>query len=244
VLRSIKELRGYDILATDGKIGQVHDFYFDDRYWTVRYLVVETGNWLAERRVLLSPLALQQPDWLAHVMPVMLTKQQIESSPPIYRDKPVSRQMEADLHRYYRWVPYWQSLPTAGPGAAAVVHMMREKNRTSECEDPHLRSTQEVIGYRIQARDGEIGHVDDFIVNDQTWLLTYVVIDTGNWLSGKKVLIAPTWAEQVSWVKRKVKINLDREAVRNSPEFDPSVPVNREYEVQLYDYYGRPRNWA
>jgi hypothetical protein len=119
-----------------------------------------------------------------------------------------------------------------------------QEEKEERHSDPHLRSTREVIGYHIQARDGEIGHVDDLIVDDELWYLRYLVIDTRNWLPGRKVLVAPAWAEQVSWIERKVYIDLKRETIKNSPEFDPSMPVNREYEVQLYDYYGRPRYWG
>jgi hypothetical protein len=123
--------------------------------------------------------------------------------------------------------------------AAAQADAAEEQDR-----DPHLRSTKEVIGYHIQAVDGEIGHVEDLIVDDEEWFLRYLVVDTRNWLPGKAVLVAPGWAKRVDWVKRKVHVDLPQEAIRDSPEFDPSRPVNREYEVRLYDYYGRPHYWS
>jgi hypothetical protein len=250
MLRSEKELRGYTIRATDGDIGKAHEFYFDDLAWIIRYLVVDTGNWLPGRRVLLWPGVLGQPDWEAQALPVELAKEQVESSPEISTDEPVSRQMETDLHAYYGWTPYWRGgLPAPGLGAAAAAEMIarpeEEKDEKEEQEsDPHLRSTREVIGYHIQARDGEIGHVEDFVIDDETWFIRYLVIDTRNWLPGRKVLVAPAWAEQVNWVERKVHVDLRRETIENSPEFDPSMPVNREYEVRLYDYYGRPTYWS
>jgi uncharacterized protein YrrD len=250
MLRSVKELRGYTIHAIDGKIGQIHEFYFDDLAWIVRYLVVDTGNWLPGRKVLLWPGVIGQPEWETQALPVGLTKEQVEHSPPITTDEPVSRQMETDLHTYYGWTPYWRGgLPALGLGAAAAAEMIarpatEEDEKEAQRSDPHLRSTREVIGYRIQARDGEIGHVQDLIVDDELWYLRYLLIDTRNWLPGRKVLVAPAWAEQVSWVERKVHVDLNRETIKNSPEFDPSMPVNREYEVQLYDYYGRPRYWG
>jgi hypothetical protein len=250
MLRSTKELRGYTICATNGDIGKVHEFYFDDLIWIVRYLVVDTGNWLPGRKVLLWPGVLGQPDWEAHALPVGLTKERVESSPPISADEPVSRQMETDLYTYYGWPPYWRGgLSPLGVGAAAAAETLAravaEKERTEDQEsDPHLRSTREVIGYHIQARDGEIGHVEDLIVEDANWFIRYLVIDTRNWLPGRKVLVSPAWAEEVNWAERKVHVGLGREAIENSPEFDPSLPVNREYEVRLYDYYGRPKYWG
>jgi len=249
MLRSTKELRGYTIRATDGNIGKVHELLFDDLAWIVRYLVADTGNWLPGRKVLLWPGVLGQPDWQSQALPVGLTREQVEHSPAISTDEPVSRQMEMDLHTYYGWTPYWRGgLPTFGLGAAAAAETiageLQQKDEEDEQEsDPHLRSTREVIGYHIQARDGEIGHVEDLIVEDETWFIRYLVIDTRNWLPGRTVLVAPAWAEQISWIHRKVYLDLSRESIKNSPEFDPSIPVNREYEVQLYDFYGRPYYW-
>lgn len=249
MLRSVKELHGYAIRATDGGIGKIHELHFDDLAWIVRYLVVDTGKWLPGRKVLLWPGVLGQPDWEMQSLPVRLTKEQVEHSPPISADEPVSRQMEADLHTYYGWTPYWRGgLPVFGLGAAAAAEMLvpsaEEKDETEAKEDdPHLRSTREVIGYYIQARDGEIGHVEDFVIEDEAWYVRYLVIDTRNWLPGRKVTLAPTWAERVSWLKRKVYVDLSKESIKNSPEFDPSMPVNRQYELQLYDYYGRPYYW-
>jgi hypothetical protein len=250
MLRSTKELRGYTIRAIDGDIGQVHEFYFDDLSWIVRYLVVDTGNWLPGRKVLLWPGVLGQPDWETQVLPVDLTKEQVEYSPDIGTDEPVSRQMETDLHTHYGWTPYWRGgLPQPGLGTAAaaemIAHAAQDRDEQEDQEsDPHLRSTREVIGYHIQAQDGEIGHVEDLIVDDETWLIHHLVVDTRNWLPGRKVLVTPAWADEVNWVERKVHVDLSRDTIENSPEFDPSMPVNREYETRLYDYYGRPKYWV
>jgi hypothetical protein len=236
VLRSIKDLRSYTIRAIDGDIGKVREFYFDDRFWAIRYLVADTGNWLVDRLVLLSPYSLGNPDWEENVFPVRLTKKQVEGSPRISTDQPVSRQMEVDLHGYYGWPPYW--------GAAAYIAAAQMSDQDKSEGDPHLRSTREVIGYRTQATDGEIGHIDDFVVDDGAWVIRYLVVDTGNWLSRRKVLVSPGWTKEVSWAGRRVSLGLSRDAVQDSPEFDPSEPVNREYEVRLYDYYGRPHYWS
>jgi hypothetical protein len=250
MLRSVKGLYDYKVRAKDDAIGQVDDFFFDDYTWTMRYLVVDIGNWLEGRRVLISPVALGQPRWESRDFPVNLTKQQVELSPDIDTDQPVSRQMEERLHLHYAWPVYWQFVgPMAGPtavGAWAAARAAREQRVAREQEltgDPHLRSVQEVTGYQIQARDDEIGHVADFIVEDESWLIRYLVVDTGTWLPGRQVLVAAWWIAQVDWAGRKVHVDLDRESIQDSPEFDPSAPVNREYETVLYDYYGRPKYW-
>lgn len=256
MLRSVKNLRGYKMLATDGEIGKVDEFYFDDVTWTIRYLVVNTGSWFFERRVLLSPIVLGQPHWAGRVFPVMLTRRQIKSSPIIDKDKPVSRQQEIELHQYYDWPYYWIGSGMTGAGAPVIppriiaeqmAHdkMAQDKKETAAGEerDPHLRSTREVIEYHIQARDGELGHVEDFIVDDEKWMIRYMVVDTRNWLPGRKVLVSPLWIKKITWAESKVDVGLTQDKIKDSPEFDPSIPVNRKYEEQLYDFYGRPRYW-
>jgi sporulation protein YlmC with PRC-barrel domain len=240
MLRSTKEVYGYDILATDGEIGVVDDFYFDDQYWTIRYLVVNTHKWLPGRRVLVSLLALGQPDWGVRTLPVTLTREQVEKSPDVDLERPVSRQHEIILNEYYGWATWWTAMRSAPPPPAYVD---KEVIRVAE-GDPHLRSTKEVAGYHIQATDGKVGHVEDFILYDRNWTIRYLVVNTGNWLLGRKVLMVPLWIEDVKWAESKIQVDLNQESIKNSPEYDPSAPVNRVYEERLYDYYGRPMYWA
>jgi sporulation protein YlmC with PRC-barrel domain len=249
MLRSIADLNGYTIRTTDDEIGHVSDIYFDDEAWTVRYLVVDIGNWLLGRKVLISRLALGQPDWETQQFPVGLSRQQVEDSPEIDLARPVSRQHELELHEYYRWPLYW-SVPGgvyyvgAAPSADDEPEAADDESAANgQQDDAHLRSAQEVSGYYIQALDGEIGHVEDFIVDDDVWVIRYLVIDTQNWWPGKKVLISPLWIDRVDWARAQVQVTLSREGIRNAPEYDPSLPVNRAYEAKLYDYYGRPRYW-
>jgi hypothetical protein len=236
--------------ARDGDIGKVREFLFDDLIWTVRYLVVDTGNWLIDQLVLVSPKSLNQPNWDSQTLPVNLSKEQVENSPPISEDEPVSRQKESELHSYYGWPPYWRMIPgmtgpTAVPTVPPVVQegLEKEGSEEGESDDSHLRSTREVIGYHIQATDGDIGHVSDFILDDEIWQIRYLVVDTGNWLPGRRVLISPAWIDDVSWREKSVVVNLSQESIKHSPEYNPAEPVNREYEVRLYDFYGRPKYW-
>lgn len=231
MLRNVQELFGYNIVATDGEIGRAYNFYFDDQRWSIRYLVAEAGDWLNSRRVLVSPVALGQPDWSYRTFPVNLTRRQVQESPSVDADMPVSRQEEAAMNSYYGWPAYW-SFP-AEPGALAA----------DPSGDPNLRSVRDIIGYRIQASDGEIGHVDDFIVDDEAWALRYVVIETLNWLPGKKVLLAPEWVERVSWAEGALAVNLSRDVVATSPEYGPSPWVTRLLEVEVYRHYGQRGYW-
>jgi sporulation protein YlmC with PRC-barrel domain len=240
MLRSIDEQLGYNVIAADGEMGKVYDILFDDETWEIRYLVVEAGSWLSSRRVLIAPAALGQPDWGLREFPVALTMQQVEKSPDIDLDKPVSLQHQVKLHEYYSWPAYWMPEPTPGPAAPPRVPVPEPQ---TQHVDSHLRSCREVSGYHIQALDGEIGHVEDFILDDESWLIRYMIVDTRNWLPGKKVLISPSWIDNVSWSNRSVYVEPLREVIQTAPEYDPAAPVNREYEIQLYDYYGRPVYW-
>lgn len=248
MLRSLKDLEGYKISATDGDIGSVADFLIDDTHWTVRYLVAKTGGFFSERQVLISPIAFRSADWSTRHFNVALTKERVKASPSIDVDKPVSRQYERDYYRYYGYPLYWGYSGLWGMGAnpgflSAGNPMEAVPPRTDESGDAHLRSASEVRGYYIQGSDDAIGHVDDFVVDDETWQVRYLIVDTSNWWFGNKVLIAPRWASRVSWDERAVHVDMSRQAIKDSPQWDPNAPVNQDYETRLYDYYGRPVDW-
>lgn len=250
--RSIKSLIGYAMRGTNGDIGKVDDFYFDDETWTIRYLIVKTGNWLSERKVLISTTALQQPDWQKKEFPVKLTKKQIKNSPDIDTNKPVSRQHEKQLSSYYPWGIYWGDEPDEH--GAGIFGMMpsdlyneeMDENSSEKPEedatnnDQHLRSTGAVTGHAIHATDGEIGKVVDYIIDDTTWKIKFLVVETGSWLERSKVLLATQWIKEVNWENSVVVVDITTEAVKESPKFDASQPVNKTYEQKFYDYYGRP----
>lgn len=240
MLWNMEAIRGYTLRATDDTIGTVDDFYFDDGHWVVRYVVVGTGGWLFGRKVLLAPSAFDQPDSELREFPVGLTKEKIKNSPDIDTAKPVNRQQEAALHRYYGWPHYWAPTAVMPPSPATV-----ESEPPSEVEqgDPHLRSAREVEGYHIHAEDGSIGHVADFQVDIEAWTIRYLVVDTGTWLPGRKVLVAPSWVRRIDWVEREVDVNLTRDQVNESPEYDPSQHVERDYERRLYEHYGARPYW-
>lgn len=264
MLRNIKNLEGCAIGATDGPIGHVRDFYFDDAGWVVRYFVVETGRWLASRKVLISPIAVGEPDWAAKRLPVSLTKEQVRDSPDTDTDKPVSRQHERDYSTYYGYPYYWRGAGLWGEGAypnlllpgfegfglaqsssseGEYAYAQREAARHRN-DDPHLRSCNAVAGYHIHAIDGEIGHVESLLVDDRTWAILYLVVDTSNWWGGHKVLIAPSWIDDVSWFDSLVSVRLTRQAIEDAPAYDPTEPLDRQHEMRLYKHYGRPGYWS
>ena len=246
-----KRLKDFVIRATDGELGTVDQLYFDDESWAIRYLMVETGGWLGGRRVLISPISVTQTDWDNKRLDVALTKKQVQHSPNIDMHKPVSRQHEAEYLGYYGYPYYWGGPYLWGP--AFYPAGLASSNNTStqamadrirkESTDSHLRSTEAVTGYNIQAADGEIGHVDGFVVDDDAWAIRYMEVATRNWWPGKKVLVSPAWIERVSWTESKVYVGLSREAIKTGPEYIESRPVTREFENRLYSHYGRPPYW-
>jgi hypothetical protein len=246
-----KRLKDFVIRATDGELGSVVELYFDDETWAVRYLVVDTGGWLSGRRVLISPFSIVRMDWDAMRLDVGLTKKQVQNSPNIDTHEPVSRQHEAAYLGYYGYPYYWDGPNLWGPAffpagwavpATASTEATAERIR-KESKDSHLRSSEAVTGYHIEAADGEIGHVDGFVVDDEAWAIRYIEVATRNWLPGKKVLVSPSWIERVSWADSKVYTGLSREAIKDAPEYGESTPITREYENRLYFHYGRPPYW-
>jgi uncharacterized protein YrrD len=246
MLSKAKTLHGYSLQSTDGEtIGKVKEFYFDDRHWTVRYLIADTGSWLTGRQVLISPYALVAVNSDHRNIVANLTKKQIEDSPSLDTDKPVSRQFEESYYGYYGWPPYWGGpyMWGAYPCPVREREEWKESTQREKAWDAHLRSTRAVSGYHIQALNGELGHVEDFIIEDETWAIRYLIVDTHNWWPGKKVLVSPQWIERVSWGESKVFVNLSREAIKQSPEYTNETTPTREYETGLYLHYNALGYW-
>jgi uncharacterized protein YrrD len=246
MLNKAKTLKGYKLKSRDGDIGRVKEFYFDDRYWTVRYLVADTGNWLTGREVLISPYYLGTVNFDAEEIIVDLTKKQIENSPSLDSDKPVSRQFEDSYYDYYGAPNYWGGPYSWGPYTYPQTDRAEWKQfaRSEKAWDPALRSTRDVTGHHVQATDGEIGHVEDFILDDETWSVRYLIVTTRNWWSGKQVLISPEWISRVSWLESKVFVDLSRAAIKESPQYADASLLNRDYEIALYRHYKRPEYWV
>ena len=230
----------FQILATDGEIGKVHDFFLDDECWAIRYLMVDTGHWLPGRKVLLPPSAIENPQWRERSFSVPLTREQVKTSPDIDTAKPVSRQREIELHAHYGWPFYWTGSAVWPAPIMPLPPVEPPSDTAAENNNPHLRSVAEIIGYDVEAGDGNVGRVDDFIADDETWHIRYLVVDTRKWLPGRKALVAPEWITgPIRWADKTMNIVMSAEMVKLSPEFNSQVPLSREYENSLYDYYGR-----
>jgi uncharacterized protein YrrD len=243
VLQTTNNIRKYRLHATDGLIGTVKDFYFDDEKWTIRYVVVHTGSWLMGRDVLISPIAINGFDDVQKIINVDLTKEKIENSPSIDTAEPISRQHEREYFQYYGWPYYWGGPSAWGwngepaPLAFTEPPPPREPPESEEGLDVRLRSVEEILGYHIAAQDQEIGHVEDFILDEATWTMTDLLVDTRNWWPGKKVLIPHTAIQVVSWIDRAITVNLTREQIQQAPEYDHNIGVTSEYHQRVKEYY-------
>jgi hypothetical protein len=234
-------MQSYRLHATDGEIGKIDDLYFDDNAWVIRYMVADTGAWLEHRRVLISPISVRSVNWETSEVYIALTRDQVKDAPDIDIHNPISRENELSFHRYYGWPFYWSGEGLWGgamaPGAlygVPFVEPMPDLGKEAEgappieagketTTDTHLHSTSQITGYGIQARDGQVGHLSDFLIDDESWRINYMVINTSNWWSGKKVILPPTWVKQINWVDGRITVDLKRETIKNSPELDPEA---------------------
>ncbi len=259
------EIARLDIQAQGDNAGKIEDVYFDDQAWFVRYFVVNTGSWLLGRRVLIAPLAVAAPDWTQRILSVKLTKQQVQDSPDIDLEQPVTRQHLIDLHQYYDWPMFGgadpmfnSSLVSLYPSDWAARNQSAEQqtetwNRAEQSADapanqepgdPHLCSAQDVRHYHVRTVDGEVGHVEDFFVSEEDWIVRYLLVDSRRWLPGRKFLIAPAWIESISWADAEVRTTVTRDQVERSPEYTPAQVIERDYEIQLYHHYEVPGYWV
>jgi hypothetical protein len=265
MLRSVRDLENYAVNTTDGEVGHIKDFYFDDHAWVIRYLVVNAGSWFSSREVLISPLSVIYPLGSTGSLSLSISSEQVKHSPGIDSDKPVSRQNEAEYLRYLGYPIYWGGggiwgsgmypfgLTSGGDAAAGQSREQRdrdlaayraaERNRHRN-DDPNLRSCKVVTGYHVHAFDGEIGHISGLLVDDETWALRYIVVGTGHWWAGQEVLIPPQWFTGVDWLERTACVDVSRESVKQAPPYSPLMPWDRDAERSLYRHYGRTGYWA
>jgi hypothetical protein len=244
-------LKGFDIEANDGLIGTVSDFLFDDESWKLRWLVVDTGTWLIDRKVLIHPSAIKQPTYEGgRRLAVSLTKAQIEDSPDIHTDEPVSRAMELNLYDYYGWSPLWGGRGYFGANSIAsplssppiIGHLPAGDTDTlSRVErDSHLRSIADATGYHVHATDGMIGHIENFLVDDAQWDIRYLIVDTRNLWPGRHVLISPHAVVKTSWATQQFLLNISKERIKASPKWDPADLINSEFADKLHNHYNWP----
>ncbi len=243
--RTLKEVIGYVIKADDGTKGTVKDFLFDQESWTIRYMVADLGKILPGKKVLIPRVFLDKSDWEKGHFQVLMNKRDIENCPDRDEHLPVSRAYEALLHQHYQLDYYW---PISYGGAVGLEGMLRPPTPVQltddvvkeEDVDTSLRSFNEVMNYEIECIDKKKGHVKDFILDDTSWQIVYLIVDISHWYSrSKKVMVAVNWMNKINYPEQSISINQSSKMLEEAPEFDPSEPVNLEYEKYLFDYYGR-----
>lgn len=226
MLHLARKIIGSPVRAVDGDIGTLEDFYFDDDRWVVRYLVIDTGSWLGGRRVAVSPMSVQG-SWGKAGIDVTLTKEQVEKSPAPDLAGSLSRSDEAQILGYYGYPYYWGESNVWGtfenPGALVMASVTERSPVAAEFAAPGehgLRSVRRSTGYHIHAVDGEVGHVDDFLIGATDWRIRHLLVDTSNWIGGRAVVIASDTVQHVDADREMLHVASTRAAIQNAPAFD------------------------
>jgi uncharacterized protein YrrD len=223
MLHLARKVCGAPVLATDGEIGTVEDFFFEEDRWTVRYLLVETGRWVSGKRVMVSPMSVAVP-WNRAGVRVTLTREQVWNSPQV-EQQAFSREAEAELLRYYGYPIYWGAGGIWGafenPGALLAQPMVPPppEGPVVNVEQQHLRSTNQSTGYHLHATDGEIGHVDDFVIGEESWRIRYLLVDTSNWIGGRSVVVLTETVTRIDKPRGLLHVDATREQIRTSGSF-------------------------
>jgi hypothetical protein len=241
MLLNEKSLHGYTIHATDGDMGHVDQFYFDDDTWTVRYIIVKTGKFFFGHKVLVSPISLEKLDLENKKLFVNLTMEQVKHSPDINTEKPISRQKEAEYLRYYNLPAYWGGIGLWGremyPAALGALEGEGAAEGDSDTRDTHLRSTNEVRGYAIRCIDDECGHLEDFFIDTDTWTVRYLAVHHTKSHQNKKVLTVPKLVDRVLWAKATVFLNTSRQKLLEAPEYSDGAIIDAETEKDIYNHF-------
>lgn len=247
MLRRVSELKNYELQAIDGRFGMFSDMLFDDVTWKARWVVADTGGWVSGRQLLIHPAVVGQPDDERRILPVSLTRDKIRASPDLAEHEPVSMQMRSNLQGYYGFESMWtvpagfngdMSSPRGGslfgeePSAADY-----ERSGRMENWDPHLRSAAAVNGYHIRAIDGEIGHVESFLVDDEGWDFLYLVIDTRNWWAGDHVLVAPATVTSIDFFSGVINLRVTRDQVKAGRAWQAEAALPKAERPGLYSGY-------
>src|SRR5262245_2119870 len=237
-MRRLRDIGDLALSGSDGEVGSIQDLLFDRHSWVVRYFVVKTGGWLCGRTVLIAPVAVGGIDDEERMMRIKLTKGQIEQAPPVDHVKPLLREFEVAYYQHFNWAPYWQPGPAAWESPVPFPYTPPPGLTTSPLPDPAesqpLSSSSDMTGYGIHAQDGEIGHVEDLVIDDEDWIVRYVEVDTRNWLPGKKVLIQTNRIERMDLTQQSVTVALSRRTIESAPAYDPSQLITPAYEIDLF----------
>jgi hypothetical protein len=243
-LEGLSSFSDFNLMAGEFLIGKVHEFLFDDNVWAVRYIAADTNPWAPGKKILISPLAMDEPDSGMLSFPVSLEKAKVQKAPSVGIDETVSRLHQIQLYKFFGWLPYWVEADYHNE-SSRPLEVASGLSADAEMEaDIHLFSTLEIVDYTIHAIDGETALVKDFIIDMEDWVIYYLVAEIGEPGDRRRVLISTDWVSRISRDEERVYADLSVAMIEGSPEYDQSVPVDRDYEFKLYDYYGRPMYWG
>lgn len=226
MLRDLNKIKNCVVQGTEGIIGSVADVYVNDQTWKIHYLAADTGNLLEGRHVLISTQSFAHPHEDIGSFRALVSNAQVEGAPEFEIEKPISWEKEREICNYYRWSTYFpidERELSVFPGILTSANGLKD--------------------FSLQATDGEIGKIINFLIDDANWTVRYLVVDTSKWLAGKKVLISPMWNKSINWAERMMVVDLDQDQIEHSPEYDPAAPIERVYEINLYKHYGKPHYW-
>lgn len=255
MLFNVNDLLGFRVCAGDAPVAVLRDLLFDEHSSSVRYLVTDPEAWLATGQVLIAPAALTAVQSDAGRLETSLWKERFAASPSLAGGTDLSRPHEERLHEHHGWTPYWRAAGTVGLapywGAAGTVPAQEPPSSAApepdapaaDAAESRLRSARDVIGFYIEALDGDIGHVDDLVLDLERWVIRYLVVDTRNWLPGRRVVVSPAWLRRIDWGSRSVVLDLDQERIRHSPAYDRARLLDRTFEEDLHRHAGRPGYW-
>ena len=247
---SLKEILGYNIETYDQVTGEIKDFLFDDEYWIIRYVDAGLGINLPDRRVLVPQTFLKETDWDTQNFKVTLSREGLATCPALDKFQPISRLYEEELNKHYRIANYWaRNYNSPNNEVDKMTHFNLPDQKFNAAPklikenqmDTNLRSFNEILGYDILTPDGNLGCVEDLLIDSDNWEIISIILDTSkNQPWSKKVIIASTWIEEISYMDRQIKISLAIKEVENAPEYDPLAPVNEVLEKRFYNYLGKP----
>ena len=247
MIRTVMELIDNTFRAADGDVGDVHDLYFDDASWTIRYFVVDVHRWLPGLSLLLPPRSITRHDRTARVMHTDLSKEEMEETPTAFEDNAVGRQRTDGLFDHEGWKPYWLGTTSALEATASIAPLrshVTDAEAGGRDDDPHngpnLRSVKKVRGYRVECSDAKVGEVVDFAYDDETWHVRYVVVETQRFSPHRRVLIAPSWTQRIDWTDRAITLDLTCDEVERAPSLEPGEEVDTAYEETLRAHFGMP----
>jgi hypothetical protein len=217
MLLNVHTLCQYTILAKGGDIGNIDDFLFDEDTWKIRYLITDTSNGPSRRKVLLPAIALDQTNQVSRKIPIHLTKEQVNNCPSIDTNALMSRQIQSRLNEVYPVFMYW----AMSGYVSTSLPLAPVSNQQSQSEEHNIafRSVEDIGHCFIQAVDGDLGAIEEIVVDDESWSIRYIVANPTKWLLGRKFWVLPTWIETIDWEAQQVFLKISKEQLKNSPDY-------------------------